>query len=297
MIKIKVPATSANLGPGFDSMGMALTKYNYFYVEELEYGLVIDGCPKEFRNEDNLFYVSLNLALNELQKNIKGVKIIFDSTVPLKGGLGSSATCIIGGILAAFALTNTPIDNDKVLSIALKLENHPDNITPALLGGITVSVIEGGKIYTEKFTTPDNIQYIALTPNMELSTEESRNILPKEISLKDGVFNTSHAALLALSLSRGNIDNIKISCKDTFHQNHRGKLIPDFFNILKFTEDNGAVATFLSGAGPTIMIINEKENHILVDKLQIYLSSCDLKWTISVLSLDNNGATVSLANL
>lgn len=293
MIKIKVPATSANLGPGFDCMGMALSKYNIFFVEEIPNGLVIEGCKEEYKNKDNLFYVSLKETLKEIHEEISGVRIIFNSNIPLKGGLGSSATCIIGGILAAFTLKNIAVDESLALKIALKLEGHPDNIVPALLGSVTVAIVENDVVYYEKFIPSTNFQYIALSPNMELSTEASRSLIPKEIPLKDGVFNCSHATMLALSLANGNIKNIKVACKDKFHQDYRGKLIPNFFDILKFAEDNGAVASFLSGAGPTIMIINEQSNNDLIENLRIFLSSFTLKWTLSVLELDTVGATIS----
>lgn len=293
MIKITVPATSANLGPGFDCLGLALDLYNDFYIEEIEEGLVIEGCLEEFKNENNLFYVSFQKALSELNEAVKGIKIIFDSRIPLKGGLGSSATCIIGGILGAFAIKGIEIDNDRVLKIAKTIENHPDNIVPALLGGITVAVIENDKVYYEKFTTSDSFEFIALSPDIELSTEEARSILPKNISLSDGVYNVSRAALLAMALSKGNKENIRVACNDRFHQNYRGKLIPDFFEILEFAKDNGAITSFLSGAGPTIMIINEKDNSELHDKLKGFLNNCERKWKMSVLNLEVDGAKIN----
>ena len=294
MIKIKVPATSANLGPCFDCLGLALNLYNTFYVDEIDHGLIIEGCDKEYANEKNLFYVSFKTALSALHQTVSGVKIIFDSNIPLKGGLGSSATCVIGGVLAAFAIKHIKIDNNDVLKIAKTIETHPDNIVPALLGNVTASVIENDDIFYENFSVPDIYEFIALSPDMELSTEIARSVLPEEISLSDGVFNTSRAVLLALSLSKGSINNIKIACKDRFHQNYRGKLIPGFFDILDFADKNGDIASFLSGAGPTIMILNKKTNTSLKDKLQCYLNDSKMKWTIRTLNIDTNGATITV---
>ena len=294
MIKIKVPATSANLGPGFDCLGLALDLYNVFYIEEIDHGLIIEGCEKEYTDENNLFYVSFKAALSELNETVSGVKIIFDSNIPLKGGLGSSATCVIGGVLAAFALKNIKIDKDEVLRIANTIETHPDNIVPALLGSVNASVIENNHIYFENFKVPDIYEFIALSPDMELSTEVSRSVLPKKISLSDGVFNVSHAVLLALALSKGSLDNIKVACKDKFHQNYRGKLIPQFFDIIYFADKNGDIASFLSGAGPTIMILNKKSNHELKGKIESYLQDSRMKWTIRTLNIDTTGATITV---
>ena len=150
MFEIKVPATSANMGPGLDTLGVAFKLYNRFIVEEIETGLEIFGCDEEFANSDNLVYTTMLKTFKKLKKDPKGVRLTFKTEIPVSGGLGSSATCILAGITAANRLCGDVLTKQEVLNFACVIEGHPDNITPALVGGMTVSIMNEGDDYYNK---------------------------------------------------------------------------------------------------------------------------------------------------
>lgn len=257
MFKIRVPATSANLGPGFDCLGIALDLFNYISVEETEMGLDIEiegeGSNELARNETNLTYQAMGKVFKMLNYKPKGIKIKQTNNIPLSRGLGSSAAAIVGGLVAANKICGEPLTQDRILELATEMEGHPDNVAPALLGGVIVVEKSNSKINWIKINPPRDLSVIIAVPDFTLSTKLARSVLPATVPFKDAVFNVSKVALLVSSLCTGQIDKLKYALSDTLHQPYRGSLIPGMENVFKETEAAGALGSVISGAGPTII--------------------------------------------
>lgn len=293
MIKVRVPATSANMGPGFDSLGVALDLYNDFEFKELEDGLKFNGIPEEFCNKENIIYKAMKYCFDKAGHKIKGLEISeIKQDVPISRGLGSSSTCIVGGLVGANEILGKKFSEDELLEMAVEIEGHPDNVAPALLGGMVVSITEENKTFYDKVELKGGLKFVSIIPNFRLSTEKARSVLPKEISLKDGIYNVSRAALMVACLSSGKYDLIKHACKDAFHQNYRIKLIPGFEEVYNKSYELGALGCYLSGAGPTIMAIIDEKDKRFSNKLIEFFRIKGLEWDILELSLDNEGATI-----
>lgn len=292
MFEIRVPATSANIGPGFDCLGIALNLYNYFYIEEIEDGLIIQGCETEFANENNLVYRSMKKCFEKIGFYPKGVKIDIRSEIPVSRGLGSSAACIIGGIIGANALAGDVLSRDEIFELATEIEGHPDNVAAALFGGLTVSVTEDHRAYYSKVPIGRGLSFCALIPDFKLSTEKSRAVLPKEIPYKDGVFNVGRVALMLAALMNGEFDLLRIGSRDRLHQPYRGSLIDNYDSILKKCDELNSKAVFLSGAGPTIMVMLE-DTEGFYTHLTEYLSSLAGNWKAQLLEIDNHGVIIN----
>ncbi|MBE6086644.1 homoserine kinase [Clostridium beijerinckii] len=293
MITVRVPATSANMGPGFDTLGIALNLYNDFGFREIEDGLKFNGMPEEFCNEDNIIYKAMKYCFDKAGYKIKGLEISeIKQDVPVSRGLGSSSTCIVGGLVGANEILGKKFSEEELLEMAVEIEGHPDNVAPALLGGMVVAIVDENKTYYDKIDVKNGIKFISIIPNFRLSTEEARKVLPKEISLKDGVYNVSRAALMVACFSSGKYELLRYACKDAFHQNYRSKLIPGFEEVYNKSYELGALACYLSGAGPTIMAIIDEKDERFSNKLKEFLQIKGLEWNILELSLDNAGATI-----
>ena len=293
MIKIRVPATSANLGPGFDCLGIALSLYNTFTFEVIEKGIEFIGCNEEFKNEDNLVYTSMKKCFEAIGYKPSGIRINMNCDIPVSRGLGSSAACILGGVMAANEIAGGVLSKTKILEIATEIEGHPDNLAAALYGGMTVSIKDEKKVYVEEVKLNRELNFCALIPEFTLSTEKSRSVLPKEISFKDALFNIGRTALLIAALNNGNIHMLKVGCEDKLHQIYRGKLINNYDDILLKCTELDSKAIFLSGAGPTIMNIIDEENKEFVEMITEYVANLENKWTAKQLSVDYKGTTVS----
>lgn len=290
--QVKVPATSANIGSGFDVMGMALSVYNVFEVEEIKENseIIFEGFELEYSNRDNIFYKSMILLLDKYKYKYNGFKITLkENNIPIARGLGSSSSCIVGGLIAANKIMKNKITKEELVKIATDIEGHPDNVSPAILGGLVVTVVEDDKLYYNKVDISEDIVFSCYIPNFKVSTEEARKILPKKIKLSDGIYNVGHSMLTLLAFINKDYDLLKISCRDKFHQNYRGSLIEGYENILCKFDNYGAMGTFISGSGPTIIGIFKSEymgNTIKMEK--------DLKNEVKLINLivDNKGAQV-----
>lgn len=294
MIYVKVPATSANMGPGFDCVGIALGMYNSFYVEEIKDGLEIEGCEEAFRNDNNLIYTSMQKCFERIgyKDKQKGIRIRIENDIPVSRGLGSSAACILGGVLAANEIGHGNLSKEEILQLATEIEGHPDNIAPALFGGITISINEGSKVYYEKLQVPQGLKFCPIIPDFTLSTKESRSVLPESIPFRDGVYNVGRVSLFIAALINKNFDLLKIACKDRLHEIYRSNLIENYNEIIYESSRHNSLCTFLSGAGPTIMTVLREEETEFYNAMGGYLSKLKNKWVIKELKPDFNGAVV-----
>ena len=289
-VKVKVPATSANLGSGFDVAGLALTLYNTFTFELSEDGLNIKGCPEQFCNENNLTYQAFKRAAEVCGLEYQGVNIECSGEVPYTRGLGSSSTCIVAGIVGAFAFKDKVEERQEILELATSIEGHPDNVAPAIFGGVTVSVMEEDNVLTLNIPVKHDYRFVALIPPFTLSTEQSRAVLPQLLPRKDAIKNVSHLALMVASLINGYDEGLKLGFKDRLHQPYRGDLIAGFDEIMAVLEkDEQVLGAYLSGAGPTIMAVIHADDRMGVVRIKEELGDLIKDWRVNKLELDNRG--------
>ena len=294
MIKVKVPATTANMGPGFDSIGMALQMYNIAYAEEIEEGLEIiiqNGNPDIPTDESNLIYQTICHFYKEIGREVPGIRIIQQDSIPHTRGLGSSAACIVAGLHIANALSQSFFSKEELVQMAAQLEGHPDNTTPALLGGMTIGAMSKEDMKYVKVHVAENIHFAVMIPDFTLSTKLAREALPAQIPLADGIFNASRAALLAASMITGDVDNLTMAMEDKFHEPYRAKLIPNMPEIIAKSRSCGAKGAFLSGAGPTLIAVIKNVVSFRKEMAE-YLSTLENEWQIQMLQADQDGAKV-----
>lgn len=285
--RISVPATSANLGPGFDALGLAVGLYN-----TCEFNLTNDKESFEENLKENLIYQSYKYAFDFYKEEVKPVYFDLDSDIPMSRGLGSSAACIVMGILAAFDVMGRDFDKKEILKIATAIEGHPDNVSPAIFGGAGVSILENEKVFVEKIEISNEFKFLAIIPDFRLSTQKSREVLPQTYPKADAVFNISRVAMLVLALKSGNKDNLKVALEDKIHQPYRFKLIPEIEKIDQAIQESEVLTYYLSGAGSTIMVVlessDEKSEKFLREKLENLSNTYQLR----ALEIDKKGAFI-----
>ena len=293
MIRVRVPATSANLGPGFDSLGIALSIYNEYGFSFQDEGISFEGFEQEFKNEDNIIFMAMKKVFNKYNFKFKGLKIkIIKQDIPISRGLGSSSSCIVAGLIGAFALMNKELEKEEVFKLAIDIEGHPDNVCPAIFGGLVSTVMANGETLYNKIEIKNGVKFIALIPNFKLSTEKARAILPSEVSFKDSVYNIGRAALLISCFMNGNYKLLREATKDRLHQQYRSKLIEGFDEVYEKVLNIGAYGCFLSGAGPTIMAIINENDLDFVDDIKKFIKEEKLNWNIKELAIDKVGAKI-----
>lgn len=296
MVKIRIPATSANIGSGFDALGVALNLYNYVYMREAD-GLTIhsrDGKDIPL-DEENLVYKTVKGLYDRCGHTLRGLEIEQLSNIPLARGLGSSSACIIGGLLGANEMMGKPLGQDEIIDLAAVMEGHPDNSTPALTGGLVTAVLDNGKVHYVKQAVWGELKFAAIIPDFELHTSEARGVLPETVPHTDARFNLGRAALMAVSLYSGKYENLRAAAADRLHQPYRIGLIPGGETVMDACYDNGAYAAYISGAGSAIMAIFNDRVLDFEQKTRDDLDRMGLHgWGLHILSIDNNGAMVML---
>lgn len=292
MFKVVVPATSANMGPGFDSLGIALGLYNNYYFEEIEEGLVFEGCPDEFKNENNLVYISMKKCFERTGYQYKGIKIVFDTKIPVSRGLGSSAACAVAGALAANKISGNVLSVEEILKLTTEIEGHPDNVAPALFGGMIASAQNKEEVLYSKAKIDESFNFYILIPDFKLSTQKAREVLPKKIDYSDGIFNVGRTALMLCALSNGDGHLLKASFQDKLHQPYRGKLIEGYDLFMKTLNDLDNTAGFISGAGSTLAVITKENDEKVVEKLKFIINNLNNKWIIKKVDIDYEGAKI-----
>lgn len=294
MITVTVPATSANMGPGFDSIGIALNLYNRFSMEECDHiDISATGGENIPNDESNLVYQCARRVYDICGKPMHGLRLIEDCSIPQTRGLGSSSACTVAGLLGANAMLGGPLHQENIIDLAAAIEGHPDNSTPAILGGFCTSLLEYGKVWSVRVPIADKVDFVAFIPNFELPTEKARNALPNTIPHHDAVFNLSRAALLTGSLVTGNLHNLRVAVGDCLHQPYRFSLIPNGEEVVRSAKGLGALGAFLSGAGPTIIAMVDKEDKTYYSRACMYFADRFPDWTPVLLACDEVGATVT----
>lgn len=288
MYQIRVPATSANLGCGFDTLGIALNIYNTFTFEVLDRGYQFIGVEEMFNNENNLVYTSFLETLKELNKEVGGVKISFDCHIPMAGGMGSSSTCVVAGIYGAYAVTNTPIDKEAILVLATKIEGHPDNVAPAIYGGLMASCLVGEKAIALPYNIDERFEFLAIYPDFETLTHEARKVLPKEVPFADAVTNVSRIALVLKAFETYNLEVLALANEDRLHEPYRQQLIHEYEEVKNICEKFDSITFFISGSGSTLMNVMREKKH--VDTIQKSLDGLKYTWKAIPLKIDTEGS-------
>lgn len=296
MIKIQIPATSANLGAGFDALGLAVNLYNYVSMEESDQLLISSSDGTQVPSGPrNLVYVAAKHLYHRCGKKLEGLQIVQKNNIPMTRGLGSSSACIIAGLYGANIMLGLPFNTDELVNIAAQIEGHPDNTTPALLGGIVTAVSTGDKVYWVKQEIYRHLDFFAIVPDFRLSTAKARKCLPQQVDHLDARYNLARAALFSASLLQGKYENIREAVNDKLHQPFRLHLIEHAEEVMEKTYTLGAYGSYISGAGPTLMSIVSTENKGYEKEMRRYLNSIGLKrWKIYKLSIDNQGTRVVL---
>ena len=287
-ITVRVPATTANIGPGFDSMGCALALYNYITCKVLPAGkLVITGCPEPYQNEENLAVQGYRAVLSRLGLPNEGLSLNIRAEIPVCRGLGSSAALIAGGAAAANLLHGSPLPPAELLEVTNEIEGHPDNLAPAIYGGLTASLVEDGKPRTVKLPLSPTLRWVAAIPDFELSTHLARAVLPKEVAFVDAVYNASQVAVLVGALGRGDRELIAMALRDRLHQPYREKLIPEYNKVKTAAEQCGAIAFCISGAGPTLLALTDEAS--FAAQFAEKCKRLEHRWNIMELAVDTEG--------
>ncbi len=292
MVRIRIPASTANLGSGFDSIGIALNLYNYVEMELSDRCEISSADGSEIpAGEDNLIYLSARKVFEKAGIPFRGLKITEENNIPFARGLGSSSACIAGGVFGANELIGQPFSKAELLDIAAEIEGHPDNVSPAIMGGFTVSAMDGNSVRFVRADVPESLVFIAFVPPFELKTADARAVMPKEVSLKDSVFNLSRCGLLAASFLSGKYENLRIGTEDMLHQPYRLPLIPGGEKIIGKSYEKGALAAYISGAGSTMAAIFDCGKETAEEIAKSILSAGDFSgWKYFILNADNSGA-------
>lgn len=308
-VSVKVPATTANLGPGFDCMGMALPVYNTITIEETVLpgtGIEINAINDDASADDLLFehipldetsiiYKAVELLYNSIGQTPSELKITVQSQIPIARGLGSSASVIVGGLIAANELLGKPADEVALLSIATEVEGHPDNVTPAIVGGLVITSQEDdGSIVYKKLDWPEEWNITVCVPDYELSTDISRSVLPKEVPMSDAVFNAKRLGMFVHAVHTKDAELMKLALQDKLHQPYRMKLVPGLDKIMEnLKHEENVLGCVLSGAGPSIIVISQKNG---LDKIKSIVKDTweemNVKVNIMTLPVEQQGAQV-----
>lgn len=308
-ISVKVPATSANIGPGFDCLGMALPIYNIVTIDEtvlpgtgVEINilsdeedvdkLIIDHIPKD---ENSVVYKAVELLYNSIGQTPSELKINIQTSIPVTRGLGSSAAVIVGALMAANRLLGDPADESALLSIATEIEGHPDNVTPAIVGGLVISSLENdGSIVYRKLHWPDEWAITVCIPDVELATEISRSVIPKEVPIEDAVFNLKRMGMFVSAVTNADAELMKLALTDKLHQPYREKLVPGLKELTEaFKHNEDVLGCVLSGAGSSMLIISKNN---VTDKVAStayeIMDNLNIRAEIKSLKVEENGAQI-----
>ena len=289
---VSVPATSANLGPGFDTLGLAVNLRNVVEFNPSRFFSIAikgegEGNPRLKGN--NLFVGIFNDHYNRLTKKRQNFKFTFYNEVPMSRGLGSSSAVIVSAIATAHEAAGVRVSKRRILNHALVYESHPDNITPAVMGGFNVAVVEKKKVFSQNKHLPDYLKAVVVIPNKPISTNKSRTTLPRSYSKENAVFNLSHAAFTVSAFFNEDWETLRMATQDRFHQKVRMKMLPELFAVQKTAYEEGALMSTLSGSGSTFFNMVYDED---AQKVAAKLSQKFPEFQVKILDFDNDGLII-----
>ncbi|BAF69534.1 homoserine kinase [Nitratiruptor sp. SB155-2] len=289
---ISVPATSANLGPGFDTLGLALDLRNIVKIKKSRFFSISikgEGANNVRLKGNNLFISIFNEHYRKLVGKTDKFRFTFINKIPLSRGLGSSSAVIVSAIAAAYAMAGVAIPREKLLNLALIYEPHPDNITPAVMGGFNVAVVENNKVYSLKKEIPQSLKAVVVIPNRPISTAHSRTRLPKRFAMSDVVYNVSRSSLLTAAFFSENWEMLRVASMDKLHQDIRMRGLPELFELQKLALQKGALMSTLSGSGSTFFNLCYESK---AKELAKVLKDRFAKYQVKILDFDNKGLII-----
>ncbi|MFP4333535.1 MAG: homoserine kinase [Campylobacterales bacterium] len=291
-MKIIVPATSANMGPGFDTLGIALNLKNEAIINRAKFtSISIKGSGENIKKlkKDNLFVRIFNETYLALCGKEDNFRFQFNNNIPISRGLGSSSAVITGAITGAYAMAEKPINKRDILNLAFKYELHPDNITPAIVGGFTVSLEKYNKVFYKKAHIPDDVQAVVVIPPNPMSTKRARTVLPKRYLKQDAVYNIARSSLMTAAFFSKDWGLLKLAAEDRIHQTYRMKIFPELFEVQKAAIAEGVLMSTLSGSGSTFFnIVYKNDAKRVQQKLQDKFPHFEVK----LLTFNNTGVEV-----
>ena len=263
-VHVKAPATTANLGPGFDCLGMTLDLWNRLEVVPVEAAdqqplvqVVGEGEGELPTGRSNLVYRSIEFLFREADRELPPLQVVCHNQIPLARGLGSSAAAIAGGLVAANALCEADFRAQDLLEMAATIEGHPDNVAAAVLGGLQLVISDQQQLYTAPINVPDEIHAVAFVPEVRVATVDARSVLPDKVSRADAIYNMGRIALLVAGMSMGHPEYLRVATEDRLHQPFRQPLFPAMKIIFAAARTAGALGVFLSGSGPTVLALTQ----------------------------------------
>jgi homoserine kinase len=293
---IRVPATTANLGAGFDCIGAALSLYNEFTLTAIDAPdlvIAVRGLEAARVNTDetNLAYQAFLKLYQRIDRRPPVIQLEIKLGVPLARGLGSSATAIVGGLLGANSLAGSPLSPTEVMQLAIEMEGHPDNVVPALIGGCRLAATAANGWAIADIPWHSSIAVVVAIPNFELSTEAARSVLPTDYSRADAIFNTAHLGLLIRGLETGNPEWLTAALVDRLHQPYRQRLIPGYNDVEQAVIAAGGYGMVISGAGPTLLALSTIESSLAVaEAMSQAWGTHQIVATAQAVALDVQGA-------
>ncbi|MEN4053945.1 MULTISPECIES: homoserine kinase [Sulfurimonas] len=289
---ISVPATSANLGPGFDTLGLAVDLRNRVEFHPSKFFSVSikgEGENNPRLKGNNLFISIFNEHYSRLTKKKQNFKFTFYNQIPMSRGLGSSSAVIVSAIASAHEAAGIRVSKRRILNHALVYEPHPDNITPAVMGGFNVATIEKNKVFSQKKHLPEYLKAVVVIPNKQMNTAKSRTILPKSYSKENAIYNLSHAALTVAAFFNEDWEMLKLAAQDRFHQKARMKTLPELFSVQKVAYESGALMSTLSGSGSTFFsLVYDDDSAMIANRMKQKFPDFGVK----ILDFDNNGLII-----
>lgn len=292
-LRVTVPATSANLGPGFDSLGMALAFYDEYELETIPAGLEIsiegEGANSAAKDETNLIFRSIKLVFDSVGEKLPGIRLICRNSIPHGRGMGSSGAAVAGGVmLAAGLLANKQFTEQQLLEFATKMEGHPDNVAPALFGGLTIAWVDETGPHHKKLTVHRGISPLVLVAPNEMSTKLARSLQPESVPHTDAVFNVSRSALLVAALTQSP-ELMMSATEDRLHQNYRASAMPETSRLISSLREKSHPAV-VSGAGPSVLVL-EGDPQNRLEAIQ-YVKKAFSDWRALALAVDFKGASL-----
>lgn len=293
MLKIKIPCSTSNLGPGFDTLGLALNRYLYLSVDETPLArITVEGNGKEHiaSDESNLVICGMKAVAKKLGKELPALHLHLKNEIPAYGGLGGSGAAIAGGIFLANEVLKGNLSREEMLNIAVEIEGHPDNVSAALFGGLTINCFNSdGKVHCRSVKINKPLSVITCSPHFQVHTKQARKLLPDHIPLNDAVTNIENTASLVAALMNGDFEVLRYATIDRLHEQYRSTLIPGYNDVKKAALNAGALSFNISGAGPTVFAFAVKNEEEIGTAMKSAFAQHGKQSSVEIMSIDNNG--------
>jgi homoserine kinase len=296
-VTVRVPATTANLGPGFDTLGVALKLHNHISIRETDDPAAVERVDAMRGDPAALAMTreAMDAFFRRSKVNPHGAQVEVKGDVPTTGGLGSSVTVRLGIVYALNELNGRPLSDAGLLEVVTELEHHPDNAAPALFGGFVVSGIIEGTIRYRRFNVPGTLKFVVAVPDFPVSTEKARALLPRQVPLTDAVENLKRVALITSVFASGEFSLLRGLFEDRLHQPYRRKLIPMLDDVIAAGVGAGALAGWLSGSGSSVMCITEQKEKAVAEAMAAVFARQRIRCETHILTADNDGTRVRRA--